>query len=128
MCSPKRRKLDDSGVGAGAALHSLHTAVEEVSCAELVQAAEQWPGAGAGQLGGVATPSHQLPVTVTVSIEQPTAWAEAEEGEESLELHTKVPEDYAVIVKVRVIFAKVRLKLYDPVFSSGSSLESAGRR
>ena len=39
-------------------------------------------GAGAGQLGGVATPSHQLPVTVTVSIEQPTAWAEAEEGED----------------------------------------------
>ena len=79
--SPKRRKLDESGAGAGA-LQGLHTAVEEVSCAELAQAAEQWPGAGAGQLGGVATPSHQLPVTVTVSIEQPTAWAEAEEGED----------------------------------------------
>ena len=84
--SPKRRKLDDSGAGAGAALHGLHTAVEEVSCAELVLAAEQWPGAGAGagQLGGVATPSQQLPVTVTVSIEQPTAWAEAAEGEASV--------------------------------------------
>ena len=82
--SPKRRKLGDSGAGAGAALHSLHTAVEEVSCAELVLAAEQWPGAGAGQLGGVATPSQQLPVTVTVSIEQPTAWAEAAEGEASV--------------------------------------------
>ena len=84
--SPKRRKLGDSGAGAGAALHGLHTAVEEVSCAELVLAAEQWPGAGpgAGQLGGVATPSQQLPVTVTVSIEQPTAWAEAAEGEDSV--------------------------------------------